>query len=109
MISTAEGLFFLLLTVLYFLGASFADKRFASCRSIRDDEYLACLAMARQCSVYRIFQSAGDEWRFSQTKIDSDFAHYLREGFIPRYVIDFSKKNARPEDLKMYCLMSRGW
>ncbi|MFO7707676.1 MAG: hypothetical protein R6V84_05840 [Desulfobacterales bacterium] len=99
----------MLLTVICFLGASAADKRFTGCRSIREDEYLACLAMARQCSVYRLFQSAGADWRFSQTKIDSDFAHYLREGFIPSYVIRFSRQNVTPDDVKMYCLMSRGW
>lgn len=109
MISTPEGVFFLLLAVLYFFGASVADKRLARCRSIRDDEYLSCLAMARRCSVYQVFKSAGDEWRFSQSKIDSDFAQYLREGFLPRYVIRFSRKNVTPEDLRMYCLMSRGW
>jgi hypothetical protein len=75
----------------------------------RDDEYLSCLAMARQCSVYHIFQRAGDDWRFSHAKIDSDFAQYLREGLIPRYVTLFAKKNVTPEDMKIYCLMSRGW
>lgn len=109
MISTAEGFFFLLLTAFYFIGAAVVDKHTARCRAIRDDEYLSCLAMARQCSVYQVFQSAGADWRFSNAKIDSDFVHYLREGCIPRYVTRFSKNNVTPEDVKMYRLMSRGW
>ncbi|MCU0561139.1 MAG: hypothetical protein MUD16_13225 [Desulfobacterales bacterium] len=109
MISTAEGIFFTLLTALYFLAAALVDKRTARCRAIREDEYLSCLAMARQCSVYQVFRSAGADWRFSAAKIDSDFAYYLREGFIPRYVVRFSKSHVTPEDVKMYCLMSRGW
>ena len=109
MISNTESYIFLLLTAFYFCVSSYANRRFAERRVIRDDEYVTCLAMARECSVYTIFQNAGSDWNFSESKIDSDFKNYLREGFIPQYVSTFAKRNVLPEDLKMYTLMSRGW
>lgn len=109
MISSPESILFLIMTAFYFFGASYANKRFAKNRTVRDDEYLSCLAMARQCSVYEIFQHAGSDWSFSSSKVKSDFNQYLKEGFIPRYVSVFARKNVLPEDLKMYVLMSRGW
>ncbi len=50
------------------------------------DGDLADVAFASGCSVYDLFQQAGQHWRFSQAKIKCDFKTYLNGGEIPGYV-----------------------
>ncbi len=102
---------FLILTVLYLGVQTYAVKRAARTSQLRvsDDDYLASLAMARQCSAYDIFLSAGEVWNFSKSKTQVDFNTYLRSGHIPHYVAGYSRKNTRLEDLQAHQLVSRRW
>ncbi len=102
---------FLILTVLYLGVQTFAVKRAARSKPLHvsDDEYLSSLAMARQCSAFDIFRSAGEAWNFSKSKTQMDFNTYLRNGDIPHYVSGYTRKNTRLEDLQAHELISRRW
>lgn len=51
-----------------------------------DDELLCALALRRDCSVYDIFKDAGNDWNFTDIRIDRDFDIYLKTNDIPLYV-----------------------
>jgi hypothetical protein len=77
---------FICLAVLYGGLKIVLERRLAPLDVIGDEGDLADLAFATGCSVYDLFQRSGQHWRFSQTKIDSDFKAYLNQGDIPGYV-----------------------
>jgi hypothetical protein len=47
---------------------------------------LSDVAFSRGCSVYALFEQAGDVWPFSKDRIKNDFNVYLNTGDIPGYV-----------------------
>ena len=82
-----------------------AVRNYLSSRSLKksnrsDEELLSTLAMVRRCSSFDIFKTAGEEWNFSEGKIQSDFQVYLRTGDIPRYVATYARSNVTEADLK---------
>ena len=65
-----------------------------------DEELVSTLAMVRRCSAADVFRLAGEEWNFSEQKIQRDFQQYLKTGEIPRYVGAYARKNVTEADLR---------
>jgi len=97
------------LTMVYVVARSYIENEHAKKAFISNDEFLAGLAMARQCSAYDLFRSSGVDWRFSNSKIETDFNAYLKTGHIPHYVVTYVKQNIRPEDVKSLRRIIRLW
>jgi hypothetical protein len=104
-----NAVFLVMLVVAYFAALAYLEKSYCKKAFISNDEYLASLAMVRQCSVYDLFRCSGVDWRFSNSKIETDFKAYLKTGDIPKYVVDYAKQNIQPEDVKSLRLISRLW
>jgi hypothetical protein len=104
-----DAVFYVMLIAGYFAALAYFENTHCKRAFISNDEYLSSLATVRQCSVYDLFRFAGVDWRFSNSKIESDFKAYLKTGQIPQYVINYAKQNIRPEDVKSLRLTSRLW
>jgi len=100
---------YVMLVVGYFAALAYFENTHCKRAFISNDEYLASLARVRQCSVYDLFRFSGVDWRFSNSKIETDFNAYLKTGHIPQYVVNYVKQNIRPEDVKSLRLISRLW
>jgi hypothetical protein len=103
------SIFFVMLVMAYFAALSFLENQHSKKAFISNDEFLASLAIVRKCSVYDLFVRSGGEWRFSTSKIETDFKAYIETGHIPHYVVDYVKKNIRPEDVKSLRRVGRLW
>jgi hypothetical protein len=101
--------FFVMIVVAYFAALAYFENAHCKKAFISNDEYLACLARIRQCSVYDLFRCSGVDWRFSNSKIEADFNSYLKTEHIPHYVVNYVKQNIRPEDVKSLRRISRLW
>jgi hypothetical protein len=99
----------IMLVVAYFAALAYFENTYCKKAFVSNDEYLASLAMVRQCSVYDLFRCSGADWRFSDSKIETDFNAYLKTGHIPQYVINYVKQNIRSEEVKSLRLVSRLW
>lgn len=86
------------LALAYALLKVFLEKRLAPLDDVGDARHLADLAFAKGCSVFDLFRSAGDRWRFSQQKIDSDFRSYLKSDVVPPYVKDYLRQHDLPRN-----------
>lgn len=104
-----NAILLVMLVMLYFAALSYLNNRHARTAFISNDEYLSSLAMVRRCSVYDLFQCSAEEWRFSSSKIESDFRSYLKTGHIPHYVVNYVKQNIRSEDVKLLRRICRPW
>lgn len=104
-----NAVFLVMLVVAYFAALAYFENAYCKKAFISNDEYLASLARVRQCSVYDLFRLSGVDWRFSNSKTETDFKAYLRTGHIPQYVVNYAKQNIRPEDVKSLRLISRLW
>ena len=104
-----SAVFLIMLVVAYFAALAYFENAYCKKAFISNDEYLASLARVRQCSVYDLFRLSGVDWRFSNSKVETDFKAYLRTGHIPQYVVNYAKQNIRPEDVKSLRLISRLW
>jgi len=104
-----NAVFYVMLIAGYFATLAYFENTFCKKAFISNDEYLESLARFRQCSVYDLFRLSGGEWRFSSSKIESDFKAYLKTGRIPQYVVNYAKQNIRPEDVKLLRRTSRLW
>ena len=89
----------MLLKPLAFLGAAVAyvflkrhAHRHQAAYKITDEEYLARLALAQQCSEHDLFHEYGREWHLPTTRIEEDFKAYLRTHHLPHYVRDCIRK-----------------
>ena len=100
---------YVMLVVGYFAALDYFENTHCKRAFISNDEYLASLARVRQCSVYDLFRFSGVDWRFSNSKVETDFKAYLKTGHIPHYVVNYVKQNIRPEDVKSLRLISRLW
>ncbi|MGE5255669.1 MAG: hypothetical protein ACM3KE_03305 [Hyphomicrobiales bacterium] len=103
------AIFFVMLVSAYFAALAYFEKEHCKNAYISNDEFLTSLAIVRQCSVYDLFQCAGVDWRFSNSKIETDFKAYLKTGHIPQYVVAYVKQNIRPDDVKSLRLTGRLW
>jgi hypothetical protein len=99
----------IMLVAAYFAALAYFDNTYCKKASISNDEYLTSLAKIRQCSVYDLFCCSAADWRFSNSKIETDFNVYLKTGQIPQYVVTYVRQNIRPEDVKTLRLTSRLW
>lgn len=81
------------LAVAYVLLKVYFEKRWAPLDDVGDERHLADLAFACGCSVFELFQSAGERWHFSDQKVRQDFRHYLKEDVVPPYVSDFVRQH----------------
>ncbi|MBI5579111.1 MAG: hypothetical protein HY895_08150 [Deltaproteobacteria bacterium] len=104
-----NAILLVVLTICYVVARSYIENEHAKKAFISNDEYLASLAMARQCSAYDLFRCSGVDWRFSSSKIETDFSAYLKTGHIPHYVASYVKRNIRPEDVKSLRRIIRLW
>jgi hypothetical protein len=104
-----SAVFLIMLVVAYFAALAYFENAYCKKAFISNDEYLASLARVRQCSVYDLFRLSGVDWRFSNSKTETDFKAYLKTGHIPQYVVNYVKQNIRPEDVKSLRLISRLW
>jgi hypothetical protein len=102
-----DAVFFVMLVVAYFAALAYFENAHCNKAFISNDEYLACLARVRQCSVYDLFRCSGVDWRFSNSKIEADFNSYLKTEHIPHYVVNYVKQNIRPEEVKTLRRISR--
>ena len=91
------ALVFCLLAVVYVLGKRYIEKKERNSRPGTDEEVLALVASARNCSEHDIFRLAGIEWQVSSNQVADDFRQHLTGGRLPHYVRDFIRKN-RPDD-----------
>jgi hypothetical protein len=98
-----------MLVMLYFAALAYFDNRHSKQAFITNDEYLSSLAIIRQCSVYDLFVCSGVDWKFSNSKIDSDFKAYLKTGHIPHYVVNYVKQNIRSDEVKSLRRIGRLW
>ena len=98
-----------MLVMLYFAALAYIEKTHCKRAFISNDEYVSSLARVRKCSVYDLFRFSGADWSFSNSKIETDFKAYLKTGHIPQYVVNYSKQNIRPEEVKTLRLTSRLW
>jgi len=103
------SIIFVMLVMAYFATLSFLENQHSKKAFISNDEFLASLAIVRHCSVYDLFVCSGGEWRFSNSKIESDFRSYLKTGHIPHYVVNYVKQNIRSEDVKSLRRVGRLW
>jgi hypothetical protein len=103
------AIIFVMLVMAYFATLSFLENQHSKKAYISNDEFLASLAIVRQCSVYDLFICSGLEWRFSTSKIETDFSYYLKTGHIPHYVVRYVKKNIGSEDVKSLRRVGRLW
>jgi len=103
------AIIFVVLVMAYFATLSFLENQHSKKAYISNDEFLAGLAMARQCSAYDLFRSSGVDWRFSNSKIETDFNAYLKTGHIPHYVVNYVKQNIQPDDVKSLRRIIRLW
>ncbi len=97
----------IMLVVAYFAALAYFENTYCKKAVISNDEYLASLAMVRQCSVYDLFRCSGADWRFSDSKTETDFNAYLKTGHIPQYVVNYVRQNIRSEEVKSLRLVSR--
>ncbi len=104
-----NAVFLIMLVVAYFAALAYFENAYCKNAFISNDEYLTSLAMVRKCSVYDLFRCSGADWRFSNSKIETDFNAYLKTGQIPQYVVTYVKQNIRSEDVKTLRLISRLW
>jgi hypothetical protein len=104
-----NAVFLVILVAAYFAALAYFERAHSRRAFITNDEYLSSLAMTRQCSVYELFRRSGGDWRFSGSKIESDFNAYLKTGHIPTYVANYAKQHIRPEEVKMLRRISRLW
>ena len=80
------------LAVLYGALKVLLERHLAPLDAVGDDGDVVDVAFANGCSVYEVFQQAGDMWHFSRSKIERDFKGYLTTGEIPGYVRLFVKE-----------------
>jgi hypothetical protein len=88
------------LAVVYIAARNYLSSRSLKKSNRSDEELLSTLAMVRRCSSFDMFKAAGEEWNFSEGKIQADFQVYLRTGDIPRYVATYARNNVTEADLK---------
>jgi hypothetical protein len=93
----------------YFAALVYLENNHCKRAFISNDEYLSSLAMVRRCSVYELFHYSGVDWKFSNSKIETDFSDYLKTGHIPHYVANYAKQNIRPDEVKSLRRISRLW
>lgn len=105
----ANTLFLVLLVAAYFAAMAYFERTHARRAFISNDEYLCSLALLRQCSVYDLFHLSGGDWRFSTSKIESDFQAYLRTGHIPSYVANYVKKHIASDEVRRLRRTNRLW
>ena len=103
------AIFFVMLVMAYFAALSFFENQHSQKAFITNDEFLSSLAIIRQCSVYDLFRTSGVDWRFSNSKIESDFQSYLKSGHIPHYVVNYVKQNIQIEEVKTLRRIGRLW
>ena len=101
--------FLVMLVAGYFAVLAYFENNHCKRAFITNDEYLSSLAMVRQCSVYDLFRRSGADWRFSNSKIETDFNAYLKTGHTPQCVVNYVTQNIRSEDVKSLWLVSRLW
>lgn len=82
---------FIFLAVVYAALKVVLERRLAHLDVVGEDGDLADVAFSSGCSVYTLFQRAGDVWQFSRAKVENDFKRYLNTGDIPGYVRLFIK------------------
>lgn len=104
-----SAVFLVMLVAAYFAALAYFERAYSRRAFITNDEYLSSLAMIRQCSVYELFRMSGGDWRFSNTKIESDFNAYLKTGHIPTYVVNYAKQQIQPEEVKSLRRVIRLW
>ena len=87
-----EMVVFTCLAVLYAALKIILERYLAPLDTVGDNQDLSDVAFSIGCSVFTLFKRAGDEWHFSNAKIDHDFKSYLNTGDIPGYVRMFVKQ-----------------
>jgi len=100
---------FLALTLAYLAGLLLLGRSRRPAPALAYEEYPSCLAFARRCSVYEVFQHAAADWRFSGAKVEADFQRYLRSGSLPHYVCRYARREVRTEEIRLYLLITRRW
>jgi hypothetical protein len=98
-----------MLVAAYFAALAYFERMHCKRAFISNDEYLSCLAIVRQCSVYELFRCSGGDWGFSSAKVESDFRTYLKTGHIPQYVVKYARQNIRPEEVRSLRKIGRLW
>ena len=70
------------------------EKRLAPLEAAGEDRDLADVAFARGCSVFALFQRAGEKWNFSKFKVENDFKDYVNSGQIPGYLRQYVRQQS---------------
>ena len=93
-----EAIALSLLAVVYVLGRKYIEANERRIRPISDEEYLAFMALDKNCSEYDLFALAAKNWHVSASDIEDDFKRYLVHGILPHYLRDFVRKNKSAND-----------
>lgn len=83
---------FICLAAVYAVMKVVLEKRLAPLETLGEEGDLSDVAFSTGCSVYTLFQRAGEMWQFSHNKVENDFKSYLNTGDIPGYVRLFIKE-----------------
>ncbi|MGA6927623.1 MAG: hypothetical protein WBY88_18180 [Desulfosarcina sp.] len=83
---------FICLAAVYAVMKVALEKRLAPLETLGEEGDLSDVAFSTGCSVYTLFQRAGEMWQFSRSKVENDFKSYLNTGEIPGYVRLFIKE-----------------
>ena len=93
-----SALIFIILTIVFAWAKIVLEKRLAPMDASGVDRHLSDVAFTIGCSVYDLFENAGAELHFSQTKIDQDFKNYLRNNQTPPYVDAYVQRLGCPRE-----------
>ncbi len=91
-----QALIFIGIALVFAVLKIYLEKRLAPLDAVGDERQLGDLAFSKGCSVYQLFQEAGSDWNFSQTKIEADFKQYVNQSQVPSYLHNYLQKNRLP-------------
>jgi hypothetical protein len=81
------------MALIYAVLKIYLEKRLAPLDDVGDERHLADLAFACGCSVFDVFRMAGEQWNFSDQKVNADFRHYLKASQVPPYVSTYVRRH----------------
>ncbi len=87
------GFLYCLAALLYIVIIYGVERRRRQKTLFSEEDYLALMALEKECSEYDIFCVATEDWRISKDRMENDFKDYLKHGYLPFYVKDYVRKN----------------
>ncbi len=89
-----------LAVVAYFELVKRLDRYWIRRTKLTDEEILSSFARSREISEFAVFEMASKDWSVHPSKIEEDFADYLKDEILPHYLRDFIRRLRKELDLK---------